>query len=247
MIKQFGRAGSGPGELARPAAVAYNDGAIYVLDAGNGRISVFDDGGSYRTQLPVAATGGLGLATGHGRVLQTAAPSSGAYAVGMMGPDSFALRRPQQIVGDHESLGTSKNPMAFDVVVPTAEGYVVLDNYTGALVLYGKNGDFQTVRPLPIEIVANAREYARRVNEGFEGRVLASPLFRDIVQTSDDRLFLLAPSSGVLGYLIDQEAWTARPVEADVPERGTYGSAAMLGTQLYLAGSDGFAIVRFER
>ncbi len=48
-IGSFGKTGSGPGELNFPQGIAVDDsGEIYVVERNNGRISVFDGGGSFK-------------------------------------------------------------------------------------------------------------------------------------------------------------------------------------------------------
>ncbi len=50
--------GSGPGQMSLPLSMAGGaDGRVYVLDAGNSRIEVFDVAGNYITQWGVPGTG----------------------------------------------------------------------------------------------------------------------------------------------------------------------------------------------
>ncbi len=52
LLLQFGRAGSGPGELRRPFDVAVDaNGDVYAADAGNRRVSVFDTSGAFLRQV----------------------------------------------------------------------------------------------------------------------------------------------------------------------------------------------------
>lgn len=46
-ITEFGQHGSKDGEFQRPSGVAWQDGLVYVVDAFNDRIQVFDDGGKF--------------------------------------------------------------------------------------------------------------------------------------------------------------------------------------------------------
>ena len=46
-VTEFGQHGSGEGEFQRPSGVAWRDGLVYVVDAFNDRIQVFEDGGKF--------------------------------------------------------------------------------------------------------------------------------------------------------------------------------------------------------
>ncbi|MEZ6035177.1 MAG: hypothetical protein R3C17_18955 [Planctomycetaceae bacterium] len=46
-ITEFGQHGSKEGEFQRPSGVAWQDGLVYVVDAFNDRIQVFEDGGKF--------------------------------------------------------------------------------------------------------------------------------------------------------------------------------------------------------
>lgn len=51
-VRTFGRQGAGPGELNQPVGMAVApDGALWVVDTGNGRFSVFDTTGAPRTTV----------------------------------------------------------------------------------------------------------------------------------------------------------------------------------------------------
>jgi hypothetical protein len=53
IIRQFGRAGSGPGELQRIGGMARSpDGRIAVMDVGNRRLAMFSSGGELLTETP---------------------------------------------------------------------------------------------------------------------------------------------------------------------------------------------------
>ncbi|MCH7683467.1 MAG: 6-bladed beta-propeller [Gemmatimonadetes bacterium] len=55
-VRNIGRRGSGPGELANPIGMDWDaDGNLWVVDVGNARYSVFDTTGSYLTQHRRAA------------------------------------------------------------------------------------------------------------------------------------------------------------------------------------------------
>jgi len=78
-VRTIGRPGEGPGELARPSAVAAGDAGIVVFDAGNSRIERFSTDGEYLDSRPappqaLAATVSL--------------LGDGSLVVGSMGADS---------------------------------------------------------------------------------------------------------------------------------------------------------------
>ena len=46
-VTEFGKHGSNEGEFQRPSGIAWQDGLVYVVDAFNDRIQVFEDGGKF--------------------------------------------------------------------------------------------------------------------------------------------------------------------------------------------------------
>ena len=57
-LMQFGRSGSGPGEIERAAGMVWYEGRIYLADAANHRVQVFDDDGRFVEVLGERATHG---------------------------------------------------------------------------------------------------------------------------------------------------------------------------------------------
>lgn len=88
-VRSFGRQGAGPGELAQPMGMAMaGDSALWVVDPGNARFSVFDTTGAVRATVPRAS--GLAMFPWPGRFdrqgrLWDVATGSG----GMAGPPAL--------------------------------------------------------------------------------------------------------------------------------------------------------------
>jgi len=91
--KPIGKAGSGPGEFKEPAGLAVNEetGNLYVVDAGNSRVEVFDEKGEFQSEFTgpsATGTGALSAAEGTGNTkegsetVEGVTTSSGAFAVG---------------------------------------------------------------------------------------------------------------------------------------------------------------------
>jgi DNA-binding beta-propeller fold protein YncE len=80
----FGSTGSGPGQLSTPAGVAVNEasGDVYVVDAGNDRVEVFDRAGKYVSQITGPSGTGTGKLTSGSKTIDSVTAGGGAFAVG---------------------------------------------------------------------------------------------------------------------------------------------------------------------
>jgi iron(III) transport system ATP-binding protein len=60
-LREFGKVGIGPGEFQRASGLTWHEGKVYVADAVNHRISIFQDNGTYVGILGTGADGKSGL------------------------------------------------------------------------------------------------------------------------------------------------------------------------------------------
>lgn len=120
LIREFGRAGGGAGELRQPVDLAVDEsGGIYVADAGNHRVEAFDREGRLRFSLGSKGSGPK----------QFSSPSGVAWANGMLFVSDSGNRRIQRFSDDGVYLGSMGDKTAFrspGVLRVSARGDIVL-------------------------------------------------------------------------------------------------------------------------
>jgi len=209
----FGGEGEGPGELQFAMDMVVDGDRLVVAEAGNGRLSVFDSAGAFRTTHP-APDGAQYLAAAGGQLF-TALARDGYYTQRIENGGVAHAEIPEAVTRIARSDPRTYLPAGpFLAARPSGPIYVV-DPSVLSVAAFDPSGRLLDLRLLPDPFRSQLLEKRRAEMEGWGAGAdgfLSVPATKQI--SIDDRGRLLVPFAlpEHWGLLIDPESWSARPL-----------------------------------
>ncbi len=111
LLREFGSAGTGPGQFQRPSGMAWRDGKLFVADAANNRVHLFKDSGEFIGILGEGADGKSALALNLPYDL-TFAPDGTLYIIEYGAGRLTRVSTDGRLLGRYGSTGTGEGQFA---------------------------------------------------------------------------------------------------------------------------------------
>jgi hypothetical protein len=224
-LTSFGREGAGPGELLAPSSISVLNGAYYVLDGRNARVSRYSHRGEF-LDMTALGTGASRFTVLDDQTVVVPAPNQDDI-VQFLGPNGdrrLSDPWPSDPWPTDPSIANDvarefRSAMAL-VARASGNSVHVVDATRGVLVRVSREGRLLAVRYLPAEFLQAVRDES----DARAARFPAPPLFTALASTlsvgPDGMLFLGTRTSTALGLVIDPDTYRARTVKRpdDVPE-----------------------------
>ena len=238
----FGRAGEGPGEIEFAQDLVLDRDRLIVAETGNGRFSIFDTAGTFRTTLPSSRPPRY-VAVTDSTILATVDPGENyAYRVSRDGVISPYLGVPLAIRRMTRSEPTTYLPAGPFIAGGPQKKLYVLDPSVLALVTFDGLGQMLDMRLLPEPIRTSLLERRQEEMRAWGPRstsFLDTPATKRFSMGGDGLLLVLIPLSTHWGLLIDPRNWSARalPLPADRLSRDILWAArdaSLYGDRLFV-------------
>jgi hypothetical protein len=248
-VRYIGREGAGPGELRDPAHIATWRSELAVTEVNNGRVSVFDSGGTYRRSFTIP-NGFSTIGYGPDGTIYVNAYDGRNYL--LAANRNGALRpfgeRPWDLYPIETLAAPASQVSGYLRLAVAASGTVyVYDPIIGALAGMDSVGRRVSLRRLPARLVDGLRQQSALVSRDFGGSGRNAPAnITGLSLTDDDQLLLLFPSVGAIGLLVRPSDWSAREIRWGPgldPKFGGFGGV-LHGDTLYRVSMDDLRLFR---
>ena len=218
----FGRAGEGPGEIEFAQDLVLDRDRLIVAETGNGRFSVFDTSGTFRTTLPSSRPPRYVAVTDRTILATVDTGEEYAYRVNHEGVISPYLGVPFAISRLTRSEPANYLPAGPFIAGGPQENLYVLDPSVLALVAFDGLGQVLDVRLLPEPFRTSLLEKRREEMRSWGPRSASfvdTPATKRFSLGGDGLLLVLLPLPNHWGLLIDPRNWSARPLPLPADQR----------------------------
>ncbi len=189
LLTVWGESGDGQGALRQPTGIAVGeDGSVFVADAGNHRIQVFDANGGFVREI-----GSRGTGTGQFlRPMDLDLDSQGRLYVAEHGGDRVQVFARDgtflRVVRGDDSVAGSFDAAAGVLISPDDELYVA-DFYNNRIVVFRPDGSFERIIGAPGRVLPGRLHYptdldwiAPSTDGGDDGRLLVADAYNNRIQ-----------------------------------------------------------------
>ena len=218
----FGRAGEGPGEIDFAQDLVLDRDRLIIAETGNGRFSVFDTAGTFRTTLPSSRPPRF-LAVTDSAILATVDSGEDyAYRVSHDGVVSPYLGVPLAIRRMTRSEPTTYLPAGPFIAGGVQKNLYVLDPSVLASVTFDGLGQMLDMRLLPEPFRTSLLERRQAEMRAWGPRSASfvdTPATKRFSLGGDGKLLVLIPLPDHWGLLIDPRNWSARPLPLPADRR----------------------------
>jgi len=243
-LREFGRAGRGPGEFESPSALAWSpDGRLWVPEPFGGRYSVFDSLGTFEKTVPRPFLGGVNRRVypaafgADGLLLDHASDREGAVIIRVDSTGTVLESFPPMLYGPNPLAGTltvGRDPEWIDAIRrfrPSLRWTLAPDGTlwmarTNSLRLINRTLEGDTLRIIetlhrPPVFSQAERDVVRRVSRMYESITLSPMVIQSLHASDDGLLFVqIAGEMGESGREIDvfgQEGQYLGSFELELP------------------------------